>query len=89
VTGKHLVLTGSAASLAEAKEIRRRLLVEVDEERYARTRATFGNALEKWLRVHEMDDSTRESTSDTRRCTSIPSSAPLGRGDYRRDAGGV
>lgn len=61
VTGKELVLTGSAGSMDEAREIRRRFLVQVDEQRHDKTKATFRAAMEKWLRIHEVDASTRES----------------------------
>ena len=61
VTGKELVLTASAGTMDEAKEIRRRMLVQVDEQRHDKTKATCRAAMEKWLRIHEVDDSTRQS----------------------------
>lgn len=57
VTGKELVLTESTGSLDDARDVRRRLLVCVDDTMHAKTRATF----EKWLRIAELDESTRES----------------------------
>ena len=61
VTGKRLYLRGSTTDEGEAERILTRLCARVDERRHARTRATFRAAMEKWLRVHEMDESTRES----------------------------
>lgn len=60
VTGKELVLTGSASTLEDAKDVRRRLLVQVDDAMHAKTKATFRAAYEKWLRVGELDGTTRE-----------------------------
>jgi integrase len=61
VTGKELVLTGSASTMDAASAMRRRFLVQVDEQRHDQTKATFRAAMEKWLRIHEVDASTRES----------------------------
>lgn len=55
------MLTGSAATEEGAKEVRRRLLVQLADEMHARSKASFRMAMEKWLRVHEIEDSTRES----------------------------
>jgi integrase len=60
VTGKELVLTGSAPTEREAEEVRTRFLAQVDEQRHPRTKATFRAAFEKWLRVHELEEGTRE-----------------------------
>ena len=61
LTGKELRLTGSAPTLAEAERLRTRLLADADEQLHPKTKATFRVAMEKWLRIHEVDDSTRES----------------------------
>jgi len=60
-TGKELVLTGSATTERDARDVRRRLLVQLADELHARSKASFRMAMEKWLRVHEIEDSTRES----------------------------
>jgi integrase len=43
----------------EAERIRTRMLSQVDERRSPRTRATFGQLLDKWLEVLDVDPSTR------------------------------
>jgi hypothetical protein len=58
--GKRIYLNGSTTDGAEAERIRTRLLSEVDGQRHARTNATLRTAIEKWLRVHEIEDSTRQ-----------------------------
>lgn len=45
VSGKELVLTGSVGSVDEAKEIRRRFVVQVDEQEHGKTKATFRAAM--------------------------------------------
>ena len=45
----------------EAGKILTRLQAEVDEKRNARTKATLGAALEAWLRVHEIEETTRQA----------------------------
>jgi integrase len=66
VTGKANCLTGTGRGITQreaennAKAILRKLLSEVDEQRNARTKATFGTALDAWLRVTDLDETTRE-----------------------------
>ncbi len=60
VTGRELRLVESATDEATAKKILNRLLSTVDEEQYARTRATLGAALDAWMRVHEVEENTRQ-----------------------------
>jgi integrase len=61
LTGQRMYLTESTTNEAEAKRILTRLLAEVDEQRHAKTRATFRTAMESWLKIHEVDETTRES----------------------------
>ncbi len=61
LTGKELRLTESTTDEAEAYRVLRRLSAQVDEQTHARTKATFRAAMEAWLRVHEVEDTTRES----------------------------
>jgi integrase len=58
VTGKENYLTESTADEKAAERVMRRLLTQVDNKRSARTKATFGDALDAWLKVHEADEST-------------------------------
>ena len=59
LTGKPHYLTESTSSEAQAQRVLTRLLGEVDQQRNTRTRATFGTALDAWLRVHEVEETTR------------------------------
>jgi integrase len=61
VTGKRLYLTESTTDLAEAKRIRARFRAQVAEQRNARTKATFRHTVEEWLKVHEIEETTRQS----------------------------
>jgi integrase len=58
VTGRQHYLTKSAPTEKEAQRILRRLLTEVDEQRHARTKATFGAAIDSWLSVHDAEANT-------------------------------
>jgi integrase len=58
VTGRPNYLTGSTSDQKEADRILRRFLTEVDEQRNAQTKATFGAALDAWLRVHDVEENT-------------------------------
>lgn len=60
VTGRQLRITESAPNEAEAQRILQRLLVQVENEQHARTRATLGTTLDAWMRVHEVAENTRE-----------------------------
>lgn len=61
LTGKDARLSGTARTAREAEKLRTRLLAHVDEQRSASTRATLGYVLDAWLRVHEVEESTREN----------------------------
>ena len=61
LTGGQHYLTASTTSEREARKILTRLQAEVDQQRNARTKATFGAALDAWLRVHEIEATTRRS----------------------------
>jgi len=60
VTGGRLYLRESAPDETAAKRARTRLCAQVDEQRHAKTKATFRAAMQKWLRVHEIANGTRE-----------------------------
>ncbi len=60
LTGRELRLTESTTDEAKAKEILKRFRAQVDEQRHARTRASFRVAMEAWLRVHDIEETTRE-----------------------------
>jgi integrase len=61
LTGRQLYLTGSTTDAREARKILTRLQAQVDEQRNARTNATLGTALDAWLRVHEVEETTRQA----------------------------
>ncbi|MCW2905155.1 MAG: integrase family protein [Streptosporangiaceae bacterium] len=61
LTGRELRLRESTTDEAEAKRILRRLTAQVDEQRHAKTNASFRTAMEAWLRTHEIEESTRAS----------------------------
>ena len=58
LNGKDHYLTESTRDEAEAQKILTRLLAQVDEQRNPRTKATFGAALDAWLRTHEAEETT-------------------------------
>lgn len=55
-----MYLSESTTDEAEAKRILTRLRAEVDSQQQAKTRATLGTALDAWLKVHEVEDNTRQ-----------------------------
>lgn len=57
--GRELRLRESTTDEAEAKRILRRLTAQVDEQRHAKTNASFRAAMEAWLRTHEVEETTR------------------------------
>jgi integrase len=61
LTGRRRYLNGSTTDEKESRRILARLVAEVDAQRHARTNATLGYAIDEWLRVHELEQSTRES----------------------------
>lgn len=61
VTGKRLYLTESTTDEKEAEKILTRLQAEVDKQRNARSRATFGYAVDKWMQLHDVEASSREA----------------------------
>ena len=58
LTGKRMFLSESTTDAVEAERIRRRLVAQVDDQRGPRTGATFGRALDAWLRTHEAEETT-------------------------------
>jgi len=61
LTGRRLYLTESTTDEDEAQRILNRFRVQVDEQRNARTRGVFRVAVEEWLKVHEIEDTTHET----------------------------
>ncbi|WP_169732892.1 tyrosine-type recombinase/integrase [Haloechinothrix halophila] len=61
LTGKRLYLRESTTDERVAERILTRLLAQVDEQRNATTRATFRVALAEWLKIVEIEKSTRET----------------------------
>jgi len=81
LTGQRMYLSESTTDEAEARRILDRLRAQVDEQRHAKTRATFRAAMEAWLRVHEIEDTTRESYESYARLYVYPAfgDEPVGR----------
>jgi hypothetical protein len=61
VTGTRLRLHGSATTAEDAEKLRTKLLAEADEYLSARTNASLGYLLDRWLPQHDIDEGTRES----------------------------
>src|SRR6266702_4828959 len=60
VTGRPNYLTETDEDEKQAQRILRKLASEVDDQRHARTKATLGDAVDAWLRVHEVEQNTRK-----------------------------
>jgi hypothetical protein len=71
-TGRKLYLRESATDEKEADRALTRLCAQVDEQRYAKTNATFQAAIEKWLRINEIDPSTPRQLRDVRATAPLP-----------------
>jgi integrase len=61
VTGERLTLHGKAPTLKDAEKLRTKLLSEADTYRAARTNATLGHLLGRWLPQHDVDDHTKST----------------------------
>jgi integrase len=61
VTGRQLVLTGSAATEDEAIVLRDRFRAQVRDDTAARTNVTLGYLLDEWLSGHQVEETTRDS----------------------------
>lgn len=61
LTGRRLYLSESTTDEREAERIMTRLLAQVDEQRNATTKATFRATLAEWLKMLEVEDTTREA----------------------------
>ncbi|GAA3249446.1 hypothetical protein GCM10017691_60530 [Pseudonocardia petroleophila] len=61
LTGKKVHLRESVATEAEARKAVTRLCARVDQQRHAKTNASFKVAMEAWLRTHEIEETTRAS----------------------------
>lgn len=60
LTGRRLYLSESTTDEAEAKRILNKFRAQVDDQLNARTRALFRVAIEEWLKVHELEETTRD-----------------------------
>lgn len=60
LTGHKLYLRESTTVASEVDKILTRLLGQVDEQKHPKTRATFRVAMDKWLRTHDVEETTRE-----------------------------
>ncbi|MEQ7010516.1 hypothetical protein ABN028_30490 [Actinopolymorpha sp. B17G11] len=61
LTGKDSYLTASTKDEREAERIRTRFLAQVDEQRQAATKAKLGYVLDEWLKVHDVEETTRDN----------------------------
>jgi len=77
LNGKDHYLTESTRDEAEAQKILTRLLAQVDEQRNPRTKATFGAALDAWLRTHEAEETTLDGYRGYVRRTIEPALATM------------
>jgi integrase len=59
ITGKRL--SEPTTDLAQAKKIRAKFRAQVAEQRSACAKATFRYTIEEWLKVHEIEETTRQS----------------------------
>jgi integrase len=59
VTGKRMYLRDSTTDENEVERIRTKLLACADEKAHPKTRAIVRAAMEKWLKLHKLDESTR------------------------------
>jgi integrase len=61
VTGERVRLQGTAPTKKEAEKLQTKLLAEADSYRSARTNATLGYLLERWLPQHDVDEHTKST----------------------------
>ncbi|MDQ2710296.1 MAG: site-specific integrase [Actinomycetota bacterium] len=59
-TGRRLYLTESTTDEREAERIRTRLQAQVDAKRGTKTRANLNAAIDDWLRLHDVEETTLE-----------------------------
>ncbi|MCW2899244.1 MAG: hypothetical protein JWO67_1509 [Streptosporangiaceae bacterium] len=83
-TGERIILTDSVPieipgnaraerdALKAAEKLRTRMLADADELRVARTRATVGALLERWMAQHEIDPTTRMTYESQIRMYIVP-----------------
>ncbi|HET6687240.1 MAG TPA: hypothetical protein VFH02_12030 [Jiangellaceae bacterium] len=77
LTRKDRYLKETANSYAQAKVALTRLQREIDEEAHPRTRLTIGQAIQQWLEVAELEDTTRERYDDLIRLYVMPTFGDL------------
>ncbi|HMG29079.1 MAG TPA: site-specific integrase, partial [Jiangellaceae bacterium] len=77
LTRKERYLKETANSYAQAKVALTRLQREVDEEAHPKTRLTIGQAIQQWLDVAELEDTTRERYDDLIRLYVMPTFGDL------------
>lgn len=81
LTGNPLRLRESTTDEAEARRILRRLTASVDEQRHAKTNASFRVAMDAWLRTHEVEEITLASYEQYARVYLYPAfgAEPIGK----------
>jgi hypothetical protein len=86
LTGRKLHLRESTNDEAEAQRILRRLTAQVDQQRHAKTNATFQTATDAWLRTHEVEETTRASYEEYARVHLYPAfgDVPVGKVSARQ-----
>ena len=85
LTGRELRIRRSTTDEAEAKRILRKLTAQVDEQRHAKTNASFRTTMEAWLRTHEVEETTRASYEQYARVHLYPAfgDVPIGKVNAR------
>jgi hypothetical protein len=58
VTGNRNYMSESTRDEKQAQKVLRRLVAGVEAQRVARTKATFGTAIDAWLKIHEVEANT-------------------------------
>jgi integrase len=81
ITGRRLYLRETAQTEPAAPRALTKLIGQVDEQKHPKTRATFRVAMDKWLRTHEVEETTRASYAEYARVHLYPAfgDVPVGR----------
>lgn len=88
-TGERIVLTEAAAPARDAERARTRLLAEADALKTARTKASLGYLLDRWLAAHEVEVTTRATYESLIRAHIRPGLGSVGLAKLHRQAGEV
>ena len=81
LTGHKLYLRETVDSEPAARRMLTKLIAQVDEQTHPKTRATFRVAMDKWLRTHDVEETTRASYAEYARVHLYPAfgDVPVGR----------